>query len=48
MKGDSAMGSMVSRLADAVLGAAEGAGLSGDTVARYGKCCEAVVEFCGR
>ena len=42
------MGSMVSGLADAVLGAAEGAGLSGDTVARYGKCCEAVVEFCGR
>src|SRR5437899_2297377 len=41
MKGDSAMGSMVSGLADAVLGAAEGAGLSGDTVARYG-------EFCGR
>lgn len=42
------MGSMVSGLADAVLGVAEGAGLSGDTVARYGKCCEAVVEFCGR
>ena len=42
------MGSMMSGLADAVLGAAEGAGLSGDTVARYGKCCEAVVEFCGR
>src|ERR1017187_4814320 len=48
MKRDSAMGSMVSGLADAVLGAAEGAGLSGDTVARYGRGCEAVVEFCGR
>lgn len=35
-------------LADAVLGVAEGAGLSSDTVARYGKCCEAVVEFCDR
>jgi hypothetical protein len=22
--------------------------LSGDTVARYGKCCEAVAEFCDR
>jgi integrase len=42
------MGSMVAGLADAVLGAAEGAGLSSDTVARYGKCCAAVVEFCGR
>ncbi|MHB8188810.1 MAG: tyrosine-type recombinase/integrase [Dermatophilaceae bacterium] len=48
MKGDSAMGSMVSGLADAVLGVVEGVGLSGDTVARYGKCCEAVVEFCER
>ena len=48
VKGDSAMGWMVSGLADAVLSAAEGAGLSSDTVARYGKCCEAVVEFCGR
>ena len=41
------MGSMVSGLADAVLGVVEGVGLSSDTVARYGKCCEAVVEFCG-
>src|SRR5712691_3269723 len=48
MKGDGAMGSRVSGLADAVLGVVQGAGLSGDTVARYGKCCEAVVEFCGR
>src|SRR6266540_2649778 len=42
------MGSMVSGLADAVLGAVEGVGLSSDTVARYGKCCEVVVEFCDR
>jgi hypothetical protein len=42
------MGSMVSGLADAVLGVAEGVGLSSDTIARYGKCCEAVVEFCDR
>jgi hypothetical protein len=42
------MGSMVSGLVDAVLGVVQGAGLSSDTVARYGKCCEAVVEFCGR
>jgi hypothetical protein len=42
------MGSMVSGLADAVLGVVQGVGLSGDTVARYGKCCEAVVEFCER
>ena len=42
------MGPMVSGLADAVLGVVQGVGLSGDTVARYGKCCEAVVEFCGR
>src|SRR6201993_3839361 len=48
MKGDSAMGSTVSGLADAVLGVVQGVGLSSDTVARYGKCCEAVVEFCGR
>src|SRR6266702_5456352 len=48
MKGDGAMGSRVSGLADAVLGVVQGVGLSGDTVARYGKCCEAVVEFCGR
>jgi hypothetical protein len=40
------MGSMVSGLADAVLGVVEGAGLSSDTVARYRRCCEAVVEFC--
>jgi integrase len=45
---DSAMGSMVSGLADAVLGVVKGVGLSSDTVARYGKCCEAVVAFCGR
>src|SRR2546421_5545998 len=48
MKGDGAMGSRVSGLADAVLGVVQGVGLSGGTVARYGKCCEAVVEFCGR
>src|ERR1039457_3349066 len=48
MERDSAMGSMVSGLADAVLGVVQGVGLSGDTVARYGKCCEAVVEFCER
>ena len=48
MKGDSAMGSNVSGLADAVLGVVQGLGLSSDTVARYGKCCEAVVEFCDR
>src|SRR6516165_4539702 len=48
MKGDSAMESTVSGLADAVLGVVQGVGLSSDTVARYGKCCEAVVEFCGR
>ena len=36
---------MVSGLAGAVLGVAEGVGLSSDTVARYGKCCEAVEEF---
>ena len=42
------MGSTVSGLADAVLGVVQGVGLSSDTVARYGKCCEAVVEFCGR
>jgi len=39
---------MVSGLADAVLGVVEGVGLSADTVARYGKCCEVVVEFCDR
>jgi hypothetical protein len=42
------MGSMVSGLADAVLGVVEDVGLSSDTVARYGKCCEVVVEFCDR
>src|SRR6266567_713015 len=42
------MGSMVSGLADAVFGVVEGVGLSSDTVARYGKCCEVVVEFCDR
>src|SRR5260370_20997808 len=40
------MWSMVSGLADAVLGVVEGVGLSADTVARYRKCCEAVVKFC--
>jgi integrase len=40
------MGSMVPGLADAVLGVVEGVGLSADTVARYRKCCEAVVKFC--
>jgi hypothetical protein len=42
------MGSMVSGLADAVLGVVEGLGLSSDTVARYRRCCEMVVEFCDR
>src|SRR6266571_5074077 len=42
------MGSMVSGLADAVLGVAEGVGLSSDTVARYRKCCGVVVKFCDR
>src|SRR5207248_11640394 len=42
------MGSMVSGLADAVLGVAEGVGLSADTVARYRKCCGVVVKFCGQ
>lgn len=42
------MGSMVSGLADAVLGVVEGLGLSSDTVARYRKCCEVVVTFCER
>ncbi len=42
------MGSMVSGLADAVRGVVEGVGLSSDTVARYGKCCAVVVEFCDR
>src|SRR5882672_2556455 len=40
------MGSMVPGLADAVLGVVDGVGLSADTVARYCKCCEAVVKFC--
>src|ERR1700751_3821538 len=40
------MGSMVSGLADAVLGVAEGVGLSADTVDRYHKCCGVVVKFC--
>ncbi|MGH7734698.1 MAG: hypothetical protein ACREOE_13625, partial [Gemmatimonadales bacterium] len=39
---------MVSGLADAVLGVVQGVGLSSDVAGRYGKCCEAVVEFCGR
>jgi hypothetical protein len=39
---------MVSGLADAVLGVVEGVGLSSDTVARYRKCCEVVVDFCDR
>src|SRR5258708_5873641 len=42
------MGSMVAGLADAVLGVVEGVGLSSDTVARYGRCCDVVVEFCDR
>lgn len=42
------MGSMVCGLADAVLDVVRGVGLSRDTVARYGKCCYAVVEFCAR
>lgn len=42
------MESTMSGLADGVLGVVQGVGLSSDTVARYGKCCEAVVEFCGR
>ena len=40
------MVSMMSGLADAVLGVAEGVGLSSDTVAGYRRCCEAVAEFC--
>ena len=40
------MGSMVSGLADAVVGVAVGVGLSGDMVARYRKCCGVVVKFC--
>jgi integrase len=40
------MASTVSGLADAVLGVVDSVGLSADTVARYGKCCETVVEFC--
>jgi integrase len=40
------MGSMVSGLADAVLGVVEGVGLSADMVARYRKCCGVVVKFC--
>src|SRR6266566_1708734 len=40
------MGSVVSWLADAVLGVVEGVGLSADTVARYRKCCGVVVKFC--
>jgi integrase/recombinase XerD len=42
------MGSTVSGLADVVLGAAEDAGLSDYTLARYRKCCEAVVAMCHR
>lgn len=42
------MGLIVSELADAVLGVVQGVGLSSDTVARYGKCSVAVVEFCDR
>ena len=36
----------MSGLAGAVLGVAEGVGLSSDTLTRYGKCCAAVVAFC--
>ena len=42
------MGSMVCGLADAVLDVVRGVGLSSDTVARDGKCCDAVVEICAR
>ena len=42
---DDVMGSMVSGLADAVLGVVESVGLSADTVARYRKCCGVVVKF---
>ena len=45
---DDVTGSMVSGLADAVLGVAEGVGLSSDTVARYRKRCGVVVKFCDR
>jgi integrase len=38
----------VSWLADGVLVVVNGVGLSSDTVARYGRCCEVVVEFCVR
>jgi integrase len=40
------MGSMVSGLADAVLGVVEGVGLSADTATRYRRCCGMVVKFC--
>ena len=40
------MGSIVPGLADAVLDVVESVGLSGDTVARYRKCCGVVVKFC--
>ena len=42
------MESMVSGLADAVLGVVAGVGLSSDTLARYGKCGQAVVQFADR
>ena len=42
------MGSIVPGLADAVLGVVRDVGLSSDAVARYGKCCEAIVEYCER
>jgi len=40
------MGSMLSGLADGVLGVVESVGSSTDTVARYRKCCGVVVDFC--
>ena len=40
------MGSMLSGLADGVLGAVESVGSSTDTGARYRKCCGVVVNFC--
>jgi integrase len=39
------MGSMVSGLADAVLGVVEGVGLSAGTIARYRRCCGVVAKF---
>src|SRR5258708_20354038 len=42
------MGWMVAGSGGGGGGVGEGAGLASDTVARYGKCCEEVAEFCQR